>query len=57
MTLVEVSDFLRSLWGVWLMVIFLGIVWWAFRPKNKAVWESRSEIPFKDDEHDKNEER
>ena len=40
----------RSLWVVWLMLIFLGIVFWAFRPKNKRRFESYGRIPFREDE-------
>ena len=39
----------RSLWVVWLMLLFLGIVFWAFRPKNKKRFEDDARIPFKDD--------
>lgn len=49
MTLVEISDTLRSLWGLWLMVVFVGIVWWAFRPGNRARFEDCASIPLRDD--------
>jgi len=49
-TLQAISEFLRSIWGVWLMVLFLGIVFWAFRPKNKDRFESYGEIPLRDDD-------
>ena len=39
----------NSLWVVWLMAIFLGIVFWAFRPKNKERFEADGQIPFRDD--------
>jgi cytochrome c oxidase cbb3-type subunit 4 len=45
-----VNEFLRPLWGVWLMVLFLGIVFWAFRPKNKGRMESYGEIPLRDED-------
>ncbi|MCR4378300.1 MAG: cbb3-type cytochrome c oxidase subunit 3 [Rhodospirillales bacterium] len=47
-TLVELA---RSLWVVWLMAVFLGIVFWAYRPKNKERFEEDAKIIFK---HDKN---
>ncbi|MBR9973930.1 cbb3-type cytochrome oxidase subunit 3 [Magnetospirillum sulfuroxidans] len=50
MTLETISEFFRSLWGVWLMVLFLGIVFYAFRPKNKDRLEAYGEIPLRDDD-------
>ncbi|MBW7851793.1 MAG: cbb3-type cytochrome c oxidase subunit 3 [Rhodospirillales bacterium] len=50
MTLQELVDFLRSLWGLWLMIFFLGIVFYAFRPKNKKRLESYGDIPLRDDD-------
>lgn len=56
----ELIVWAKSLWVVWLMLIFLGIVFWAFRPKNKRRFESYGEIPFREDEdkpRDNSEER
>ena len=50
MTLQEISEFLRSLWGLWLMALFLGIVFWAFRPRNKAMMDDAAMIPLRDDD-------
>jgi len=36
-------------WGVWLMILFAGIIFWAFRPKNKKRFEDDGMIPFRDD--------
>lgn len=52
MTLEGIVEFLRSLWGLWLMIFFLGIVFYAFRPKNKGRLESYGDIPLKDDENE-----
>ena len=49
----QIVEFLRSLWGLWLMVLFLGIVFWAYRPKNKDRVESYADIPFRDDEKER----
>lgn len=49
MDLAELYETVRSLWVVWLMLLFLGIVFWAFRPKNKKRFEEDARIPFKDD--------
>lgn len=46
----QLSETLRSLWGLWLMILFLGIVFWAFRPKNKSRFESHADIPLRDDD-------
>lgn len=40
---------LRSLWGVWVMVFFCGIVLWAYWPKHRVAIESYGLIPLKDD--------
>lgn len=45
MSILEVA---RSLWVVWLMLVFVGIVFWAFRPKNKKRFEDDAMIIFKD---------
>ena len=47
-TLVELA---RSLWVVWLMAVFLGIVFWAYRPKNKERFEEDAKIIFKNDKN------
>ena len=45
-----IVEFLRSLWGLWLMVLFLGIVFWAFRPRNRTRFESYGDIPLRDED-------
>ncbi|MBB4265795.1 cbb3-type cytochrome oxidase subunit 3 [Roseospira visakhapatnamensis] len=45
-----VSDFLRQFWGLWLMLLFLGTVWWAYRPSNKRRFEDDAMIPLRDDD-------
>ena len=47
-TIVEVA---RSLWVVWLVVLFGSIVFWAFRPKNKKRFEEDANIIFKNDKN------
>ncbi len=46
-----VLEFLRTVWGPWLMVVFLGIVLWAFWPRNKGRFESYGDIPLRDEEN------
>ena len=41
----------QSLWLVWLMILFLGVVFWAFRPKNRKRFEDYGKIPFLDGEN------
>ena len=40
---------LRPMWLVWLVILFGGIVFWAFRPKNKQRFRDDAMIPFKND--------
>ena len=44
-----VEHVLRPLWGLLVMIVFLGIVFWAYRPKNKDRFEAYADIPFRDD--------
>ena len=34
------------------MIVFIGIVAWAYRPKNKGRFEAYGDIPLKDDDQD-----
>jgi cytochrome c oxidase cbb3-type subunit 4 len=49
MDLDAIYELLRSLWVVWLMVLFLGIVAWAFWPSRKGRMEKHGRIPLDDD--------
>lgn len=51
MTLQEVYDFGRSTWVVWMTVLFVGIVLWAYMPRNKKRFEEDAKIIFKDEEN------
>lgn len=42
-------EHLRSLWVVWLMLLFGGVLFWTLRPKNKARFDDAANIPFKDE--------
>lgn len=46
----HLSDFLRQFWGLWLMILFLGAVFWAYRPKNKDRFEQDKTIIFREDD-------
>ncbi len=36
-----------------LLVLFLGILYWAFNPKNRKRFQKDAEIPLRDDEGNK----
>lgn len=52
MSMSDLSEIARSLWVVWLMLIFLGIAAWAFWPRNRKRFERDAEIPLRDDRPD-----
>lgn len=41
-------DFFRTFWVVWLMLIFVGIVFWAYRPRNREKMKDHGQIPLRD---------
>jgi len=49
----DAYGWILSLWQLWLFLVFVAIVAWAFWPKNKRRFERQGEIPFKDDERDR----
>ncbi len=50
MDLAGISEVARSLWVVWLMILFGAVLFWAFRPKNRKRFEEAARIPFKDED-------
>ncbi len=48
-----VDEILRPFWIVWVCMIFTGIVFYAFRPKNKGRWEEMGKIPLRDDDEER----
>ena len=50
MTLDALVEFARSLWVLWLMAIFLGIVAWVMWPRHGRKIEEHGKIPFKDED-------
>lgn len=46
------SEFVSQFWGLWLLVLFLGIIVWVFKPGNKARFESQAMIPLNDDDEE-----
>ncbi len=50
MTLADFSSFIRSLWSVWLTLLFLGIALYAFWPSNRKRLQSYADMPLRDDD-------
>jgi len=50
MSLDEIASIARQLWVVWLLVLFLGIIFFAVRPKNKDRFDEAAQIPLQDDD-------
>jgi len=42
-------EFIRSLWSVWLMALFLAVVVYAMWPRNKKKFDEQARIPLEDD--------
>ena len=40
---------LASIWTVWAVLLFAGIVRWAVRPANRARFERDAQIPLDDE--------
>lgn len=49
MEISSIMQTLQSLWLVWLVLLMAGVVWWAYRPRNKKRFEDDARIPFKDE--------
>ena len=49
----EFIVFMKSLWVVWFMVLFVGIVIWAYGSKRKKKMEDHGRIPFRDEDERK----
>ena len=43
---------INSLWVVWLLVLFVGIVVWVYWPKRKRSMDDSARIPLRDDDGD-----
>ena len=46
--LIDQLPLLRSLWVVWFLVLFLGMLWFVLRPSRKTYYEAQADIPFRD---------
>jgi cytochrome c oxidase cbb3-type subunit 4 len=54
--LMELSAIARAWWGLWLMILFVGIVAWALWPSRRRSEEMRDAamIPFREDDEPAN---
>jgi cytochrome c oxidase cbb3-type subunit 4 len=50
--LMELSEIARAWWGLWLMILFFGIVVWAMWPsrKRREQMHDAAMIPFREDD-------
>ncbi len=46
----ELLVFLQSAWTVIVMILFLGIVAWAYSGKRKTEFEQAAQLPLEDDD-------
>lgn len=49
MNLQMLGELLSSIWTIWAIVVFAGIAFWAWRPKNRRRFEKDARIPLNDD--------
>jgi cytochrome c oxidase cbb3-type subunit IV len=40
----------QSVWGLWMMLLFLAIVAWTFWPSRKREHDEDAQIPFRNDD-------
>lgn len=50
MDLLSLYPLLRSVWVVWFMMLFVGIVAWALWPSRREKFEEHGRIPLRGDE-------
>jgi cytochrome c oxidase cbb3-type subunit 4 len=48
----EIVYWARQLWVLWLMLLFLAIVAWAYWPGRRKKMEEHARIPLQDDAED-----
>jgi cytochrome c oxidase cbb3-type subunit 4 len=49
MNIESVGQVLTSIWTVWAVVLFAGILIWALRPANRRRFEQDARIPLNDE--------
>ncbi len=50
MSVHAIYQFASQLWVVWLVLLFGGIVVWAFLPRNRQKMAELGDLPLRDDE-------
>lgn len=50
MTLADFASAIRSLWVVWLFLMFAGIMLYVFWPGNRKRLQSYADMPLRDDD-------
>ena len=48
-TLASLGETLATVWTVWAVLLFLGIAFWAWRPRNRRRFERDAHIPLNDE--------
>lgn len=48
----ELSEFMRPIWVVWLFLMFLGIIAWAFWPRRQDEMNAHAQIPLRDEDEE-----
>jgi len=48
-TLASLGETLATLWTVWAVLLFAGIAFWAWRPRNRCRFERDAHIPLNDE--------
>ncbi len=54
MTWQDIAAFGRQIWVVWLLLVFVAIVFYAYRPKNRRHFDDCAQIPFRTDSEEQN---
>ena len=52
MSWIVIQALASQIWVTWLTLVFLGIAFYAFRPKNRKRFDDASKIPFTSDSDD-----
>lgn len=47
----ETYVLIKEIWVVWFMLLFIGIVVWAFWPARRGQMEEHGAIPLRDDDN------
>jgi cytochrome c oxidase cbb3-type subunit 4 len=48
-TLASLGEALATVWTVWAVLLFAGIAYWAWRPRNRPRFERDAHIPLNDE--------